>query len=331
MNVVIEVKPRTKNECVPRKRSGGKNIWVLLGLTVLFFHIAPSRAYCTLTVGHSTEDVDLTGSYQEGSVWPTKDFPHRFTPLFSVQNLENGKGELVRSNEELGSMEDRSDSSFSDEFEEEFGEIGESEIFDPLGWYNRLMTNVNDKIYFLILRPSAIGYRYIIPEGVRLSVNRFFNNILFPIHFVNNVLQFKFKRAGVELARFGLNSTIGLAGFADPAKHWWDLQPYPEDFGQTLGFYGLGGGFHIVLPIFGPSNFRDTLGLFADSFLDPVCYLGACLAGYWEAALGIQIFKRGNDASLHIGEYESLKKDAVDLYLFIRDAYEQKRKVEIAE
>ena len=329
MNLRAGIKPRTKYGFILPKRSGRKNRWVLLGLTVLFCHITTSVAHSTLSVGHSIEDVELTQNHREGSVWPMKDFPHRFTPLSIVQNLENGKPESAQSNEGMNSEGDGVESDFSDEFEEEFGLVGESEIFDPLGWYNRLMTKVNDGFYFLILRPSAIGYRYVIPEGVRLSVNRFFNNILFPIHFVNNVLQFKFKRAGIELVRFGLNTTVGIAGFADPAKKWLKLQPYPEDFGQTLGYYGLGGGFHLVLPILGPSNFRDTLGLFADSFLDPICYLGSCFAGYWEAALGVQIFKTGNDTSLHIGEYESIKKDAVDLYLFIREAYEQKRKREI--
>jgi phospholipid-binding lipoprotein MlaA len=220
---------------------------------------------------------------------------------------------------------------FEEEFEEEFKERPESKVFDPLHGYNRFMTKVNDKFYFWLLKPTASGYRKVAPQSVRLSINRFFNNLLFPVRFVNNVLQLKFKGAGVELARFGVNTTLGVVGFGDPATKWFDLNAYPEDFGQTLGYYGIGGGFHLVLPILGPSNLRDTVGLVADFYLDPICYIGTCYADDWEPAIGIQAYKGFNYTSLHIGEYESLKKDAIDLYPFLRDAYEQSRKREIAE
>lgn len=329
MNLRVTITPRIKCGFIFSKFPGRKIKWTLFGLTVLFCYFMPSVANSTLSMRHSVEDVELGRNHKDDSDWPMRDFPHRFNSRSIVKNLKNGKVETVQSNGGIGSEGDALDSDFSDEFEEEFEDDRGPEIFDPLSGYNRLMTKLNDKIYFWILRPSAISYRYVVPEGIRLSVNRFFDNLLFPIHFVNNILQFKFKRAGIELARFGVNTTVGIAGFADPAKNWLNLRSYPEDFGQTLGFYGIGAGFHLVLPIFGPSNFRDTLGFLADSFIDPICYLGSCLAGYWEAELGIRIFKRGNDTSLHIGEYESIKKDAVDLYLFIRDGYEQKRKKEI--
>lgn len=223
------------------------------------------------------------------------------------------------------------DEEFGAEFEKEFEVAADSGVFDPLSGYNRFMTQVNDKFYFFLLKPIASGYRFVFPEMARISVSRFFNNLLFPMHFVNNILQLKFKQAGVEFVRFGMNTTIGVGGFWDPADYWFDLDPYPEDFGQTLGHYGIGGGFHLVLPILGPSNFRDFVGLIGDFYLDPICYLGTCYAGYWEAALGIRSYKTINYSSLHIGEYESIKKDALDLYTFIRDSYEQKRKKEIEE
>ncbi len=220
---------------------------------------------------------------------------------------------------------------FVNEFEKEFNKTADSKVFDPLSGYNRFMTQVNDKFYFYLLKPIANGYRFILPQGIRLSVARFFKNLLFPMHFVNNILQFKFKQAGVEFARFGLNTTIGIGGFWDPAEYWLDLNSYPEDFGQTLGYYGVGGGFHLVLPILGPSNFRDLIGLIGDMYLDPICYVGTCYAGHGEIALSLRSSKTINTTSLHIGEYESIKKDALDLYTFIRDAYEQKRKKEIKE
>lgn len=222
------------------------------------------------------------------------------------------------------------DSGF-DEFEAEFSTPGDARVFDPLSGYNRIMTGFNDWMYFWVLSPVAKGYNFVVPEPVRRSINRFFNNLLFPVRFVNNVLQLKAKGAGVELTRFTLNTTIGIAGFFDPAKAWLDLDPYPEDFGQTLGHWGLGGGFHIVLPFLGPSNLRDSISLLPDYVADPVCYLGTCYFGYWEAALGVKSFDYVNRNSLRLGEYESLKKDAVDLYTFLRDAYEQKRRKEIEQ
>jgi phospholipid-binding lipoprotein MlaA len=211
-------------------------------------------------------------------------------------------------------------------FEDEFKDQYEIQVPDPLSGYNRVMTNVNDKFYFWFLKPVAQGYGMVIPEFARVAINRCYINLLFPIRFVNNLLQLKFKRAGIETVRFGINTTVGVLGMGDPAKSWFDLKPYREDFGQTLGNYRMGSCFHLVLPMLGPSNMRDTLGMGPDLFLNPVNYLDDKLL-----VTGIHLFERINYTSLHIGEYESLKKDAVDFYTFTRDAYEQKRRKEIEE
>ncbi len=210
--------------------------------------------------------------------------------------------------------------------EEEFTAGATEPVSDPLIGYNRLMTQVNDKIYFWLLKPVAQGYRAVVPEGARLAVGRFFRNLLMPVRFANNLLQLKPKRAGTELARFLVNTTVGVLGFGDPAANRFGLQAYPEDFGQTLGHYGVGSGFHLVLPLLGPSNLRDTLGLIPDYFLDPVSYIEET-----DVQLAVRAYDRVNYTSLHIGEYESLKKDAVDLYTFLRDGYEQRRNKQIEE
>ena len=212
------------------------------------------------------------------------------------------------------------------ELEDEFESISAEPVIDPLSGYNRVMTQVNDRVYFWLFKPIAQGYRAVVPEGARLAVGRFFRNLLMPVRFANNLLQLKPKRAGTELARFALNTTFGVLGFGDPAADRFDLQAYPEDFGQTLGHYGVGNGFHIVLPLLGPSNLRDTLGLIPDYFLDPVSYIEGS-----DARLAVRAHERVNHTSLHIGEYESLKKDAVDLYTFLRDSYEQHRVKQIEE
>ena len=210
--------------------------------------------------------------------------------------------------------------------EDEFEATSTEAPIDPLRGYNRVMTEINDKLYFWLFKPVAQGYRAVVPEGARLAVGRFFRNLLMPVRFANNLLQLKPKRAGTELARFALNTTVGVLGFGDPAANCFDLQAYPEDFGQTLGHYGVGSGFHIVLPLLGPSNLRDTLGLVPDYFLDPVSYVEGS-----DARLALRAYELVNHTSLHIGEYESLKKDAVDLYTFLRDGYEQRRTKQIEE
>lgn len=212
------------------------------------------------------------------------------------------------------------------DLESEFTDADTETVFDPLSGYNRVMTKVNDKVYLWVLKPVAKGYSFVIPEGGRLAVGRAFNNLLMPVRFANNLLQLKLEQAGTELARFVVNSTVGFLGFTDPAAEVLDLQAYPEDFGQTLGHYGVGSGFHLVLPLLGPSNLRDTLGLIPDHFLDPVNYIE-----HSETAMAVRAYRLVNKTSLHIGEYESLKKDAVDLYPFLRDAYEQRRKKQIME
>ncbi|MFO7860020.1 MAG: VacJ family lipoprotein [Desulfosalsimonas sp.] len=213
-----------------------------------------------------------------------------------------------------------------DEFDEFDGETGSKPVADPLSGYNRWMTGVNDKLYFWALKPAATGYAKVTPAVARRSVGRFFKNLGYPLRFVNNLLQLKIRRAGVETARFVVNTTVGVAGFADPARWWMDMEAYPEDFGQTLGFYGVKSGFHLVLPVMGPSNLRDAVSKIPDRFLNPVAYVDPS-----EASIAISAYDRINYTSLHLGEYESLKKDAVDWYIFLRNAYEQNRKKKIQE
>jgi len=217
------------------------------------------------------------------------------------------------------------DSDMDDDFEDEFAE-NEIEVSDPLSGYNRFMTGFNDKLYFWLLEPVASGYAWAIPEGARRSVDNFFDNLWFPIRFVNNLLQFEILDAGEETLRFVVNSTIGILGLFDPAKSWFGLEAHDEDFGQTLGAWGVGAGPHLVLPILGPSNLRDAVALVPDWQLDPLTYIPN-----WKVEYGVRAFEAVNNVSLHLGEYESLKKDAIDFYPFLRDAYEQNREKKIKE
>ncbi len=153
---------------------------------------------------------------------------------------------------------------FDEEFNSEFSTKKE-EIFDPLGGYNRLMTTFNDKVFINVLNPIAESYAYVTPETVRIGINNFFQNIMFPVRFSNNLLQLKFKNSSEELGRFLVNTLWGLGGFMDPATKELNMKAHKEDFGQTLGAWGAGSGAYIVLPVFGPSNVRDTVGMVADA------------------------------------------------------------------
>jgi phospholipid-binding lipoprotein MlaA len=220
--------------------------------------------------------------------------------------------------------------SFEDEFESEFEDT--KKVLDPFIGYNRFMTSINDKLYIYAYDPISRGYASIVPEIGRVGISNFFNNLKFPINFVNNILQLKFDHGIKELARFMLNSTVGLLGFIDVATYA-GIESYEEDFGQTLGYYGVGSGFHIVLPFFGPSNLRDAFSLSVDMYASPISHTSQPyqIPRSFEEVVAVQTGYYVNKNSLHLGEYESLKKDALDYYLFFRDAYEQKRNREIEE
>ena len=224
---------------------------------------------------------------------------------------------------------------FDDEFEEEFKEKETSSEYDPISGYNRSMTSFNDKVIIHALQPVSKVYATVVPQPLRVGVSNFIHNIEFPIRLVNNLLQLKFKNSYDETERFLVNSTIGLAGVMDPATKYLKIPRHNEDFGQTLGHYGVGPGFHIVLPFLGPSNVRDVVGITLDAYVSPLVNLKG-----WEnykipdnfgQSIGIATFYFVNDNSLHPGDYESIKKDAIDLYPFLRDIYEQKRVSDIAE
>jgi phospholipid-binding lipoprotein MlaA len=199
-------------------------------------------------------------------------------------------------------------------------------IADPIKPWNTAMYHVNDKFYFWLLKPVSQGYSAVVPEDIRLSVSNFFKNLTTPIRFVSSLLQLNMKKAGNELVRFVYNTTAGVGGLADVAKTDLDIKRQDEDLGQAIGHYGVGHGFYIVWPIFGPSSVRDTVGMVGDWFLDPVYYVNP-----FEASLGIAAYDKVNETSFHIGDYEELKKAAIDPYVSIRDAYIQHRKKQVEE
>jgi len=223
----------------------------------------------------------------------------------------------------------------TDDFEDEFSSNEKKSIIDPLSGYNRIMTSFNDKIFTYALNPISKGYAYVTPEVVRESLANFIHNLQFPIRITNNLLQGKFQNSSDELERFIVNTTVGVGGLFDPAGIYMHIPSHNEDFGQTLGYYGVGSGFHIVLPFLGPSNVRDIIGLTADAYMSPLQYQKGLkrykIPNDYASSIGIYAVDVINKNSLHLGAYENLKKDAMDLYPFLRDIYEQKRLSDIEE
>jgi phospholipid-binding lipoprotein MlaA len=191
---------------------------------------------------------------------------------------------------------------------------------DPIEGFNRKIFWLNDKLDVYVLEPVAKGWEFIAPDPVQKGVSNFFYNVRFPISLVNDVLQGKPIDAGKDVGRFAVNTTVGVLGFMDPATGW-GMPRNNEDFGQTLGVWGVPIGPYLVLPIVGPSSPRDAAGIAADYafsitpfFVDQFILMGARLVD------GV------NERSRYIKEVQDAKESAFDYYSFIRNAYFQRRK-----
>lgn len=198
-------------------------------------------------------------------------------------------------------------------------------ISDPLEPINRAFYHFNDKLYFWLLKPVARVYRAAVPETARVCVKNFFYNVGFPVRFVNCVFQGKFQGACHEFTSFMANTTAGFGGLIDVATNNMKINRHEEDLGQTFGFYGMGPGIYINWPVLGPSSLRDTFGGIGDCFLDPFIFASI------KYRLSVKSFDTVNRTSLTLGDYEDLKKAALDPYVALRDAYDQNRQSKIAE
>jgi phospholipid-binding lipoprotein MlaA len=201
---------------------------------------------------------------------------------------------------------------------------------DPLETYNRGMFAVNDAIDTVLIRPIAKGYRYVTPGGIRSRIGNMSDNLYEPVSMLNAFLQGDFTQGMTNFWRFVINSTVGLAGMHDVAATA-GLNPRREDFGQTMAVWGVGSGPYIVLPIFGPSNLRDTGGRVADWFMDPVNYaLRAPDDTDWDwTLLGV----RGAQALVArerlLDPIDDINSSSLDPYASFKSIYEQHREAEI--
>lgn len=249
------------------------------------------------------------------------------TPESSINSETPATLASTENNASPENSNDESDFGF-DEFEAEFESF---KVNDPLSGYNKMMTRFNVALYTYALRPIAKGYEFVIPEFARLGIKNFASYINMPIRFLGNVLQLKFKEAGTELKRFGVNTIFGFFGLIDAASKA-QIPLHHADFGLVLAHWGVGGGFHFVLPVLGPSNLRDTLSIPVNWYASPITYAATYDSSAWInwLSVGITSFVMINEVSLNTPTLDEIFYKTPNLYPFLRDAYE-KRRMEMAK
>jgi phospholipid-binding lipoprotein MlaA len=199
--------------------------------------------------------------------------------------------------------------------------------YDPWEPFNERMFEVNRRLDRYLLKPVAKAYNFITPDELQIMISNGFDNISFPPRFVNSVLQGKWRGATREIGRFLINSTIGVGGLFDPAKDVFGLVKSREDFGQTLGFYGVGPGPFLIVPLMEPMTVRDGIGKFVDSAMDPLAYY---LPFIWDR-LGMKIGDAINERSLNLELFQGFEESVIDLYSAVRHGYLQRREKLIRE
>ncbi len=189
---------------------------------------------------------------------------------------------------------------------------------DPLISLNRAVYAFNDFSYRYALIPLSNGYLAVVPGPVRTGIDNVFSNIKTPIHAVNNLLQGRPERSLGSIARFGINTTVGLLGIFDPALYWFDLQPSPTLLTDTLAQWGSGYGMFLMLPLIGPSDLRNGVGRIGDYFMNPIVYLTDNPERLLLQGLdGLNTFAPLSDS------YLELQAQADDPYLYFRNMYLQ--------
>jgi phospholipid-binding lipoprotein MlaA len=197
---------------------------------------------------------------------------------------------------------------------------------DPLEAINRGVYKFNDVSDKAVFKPIAGAYKAVMPSPIRSGVSNFFANLRTFVTAINQVLQFKFNKAAESAGRFVINSTIGIAGLFDVASKQ-GVPQYKEDFGQTLGYWGVGNGAYLVIPFIGPSTIRDTTGMVAESFtVDPLSYVNDPATR--NTLYGTMFISKR--AEMLPGS-DLLDEAALDPYSFMRDAYLQRRANQVAD
>lgn len=192
---------------------------------------------------------------------------------------------------------------------------------DYLQGFNRSVFSFNDGFITYVFSPIDTVYTGFFPQDIRNGFGNFYRNLGYPVRLINALLQFKFDKVGKETASFVLNTVFGVGGLFHITHDMPRLQSSPEDFSQTLAFYGMGSGSYLVLPILGPSTLRDAVGSVADSFLHPFSLVQPDSAKF--ALIG---HDKANTASAQLPTYKTIKAESFDHYMSLKDVYFQHRR-----
>lgn len=193
-----------------------------------------------------------------------------------------------------------------------------TEPHDPLESMNRVIFDTNMTLDKHILRPLAVGYDKVTPQPVQTGVGNFFDNVLEPITIVNSVLQLKFDTFNIALGRLLINSTVGIGGLFDVASKL-GIEDPREDFGQTLGYWGVGRGAYLVLPLFGPSSNRDLVGDIGDLFVNPIHHIDSLALQL--SLMSVHVL---NQRAAFL-DFDSVLEQQFDPYVFMRTYYLNQR------
>jgi phospholipid-binding lipoprotein MlaA len=193
---------------------------------------------------------------------------------------------------------------------------------DPYESTNRAIFDFDNKLDDALLLPTAKAYNAVVPEPARDGVHNFLLNLDLPITFVNDILQGDMDHAGQTLGRFTINSTIGIGGLFDVAAKK-GIPPHVEDFGITLGQWGVGEGPYLVLPFLGPDPPRDAGGQVVDIFFDPATYIT------WRSSIWYSVAREGltvlDKRARNIDNLEGIERESIDYYASVRSLYRQRR------
>jgi phospholipid-binding lipoprotein MlaA len=203
----------------------------------------------------------------------------------------------------------------------------DGEIADPLEKMNRGIFAFNDTVDEAVLKPVAKGYRAAVPQPARTGVRNFLHNLKSPTIIANDLLQGNLTAACDDTTRMMANTLLGFGGLVD-VGNMGGLKYREEDFGQTLGSWGMGHGFYLVLPLLGPSSGRDTVGMLADTYVDPVrlWLTNTDSEGWYYGRVALASVDKREDL---LDVLEDLKKNSIDYYAALRSAYGQRREAQL--
>jgi len=206
------------------------------------------------------------------------------------------------------------------------GPPSDDEDYDPWERFNEKVFEFNRQTDRFVLKPVAKVYNVIVPEPFQLLIANGFDNISFVPRMVNSLLQAKWGGATRELSRFVINSTLGIGGLFDAAK-WWGIEKSREDFGQTLGVWGVSPGPYLVVPFMEPMTVRDGIGRGVDSLMNPLSYF---VPFVW-TGISLKLGDIINDRALNLDLFQGFEESVVDLYSAVRHGYLRRREQLIKE